>query len=208
VDMTALVMAGGKATRMNCAIEKPLLEVGSKSMLEHVVGALKHSEIANRIIVAVSGNTPRTACKAKELGVEILETPGKDYISDMKFAIRKLGLSVVFVVSADLPFISREILDRAAEKFRSCGKPTLAVMCPASIYARLGSKPLHVFQADGRSLAPIGINIVDGRRIDEPELEQEVLVTESEDLALNVNTPSDLESARKRAKALRIDADE
>ena len=52
--MTALVMAGGKGTRMNVATEKPLLEVGGKSMIEHVVVALKRSKVVDRIIVAVT----------------------------------------------------------------------------------------------------------------------------------------------------------
>ena len=203
MGVTALVMAGGKGTRMNVATEKPLLEVGGKSMIEHVVVALKQSKVVDRIIVAVSGNTPQTARKATELNSEVLETPGEDYISDMKYAIRKLGLHVVLTVSADLPFITTEIVDQAVEKYTSCGKPSLAVMTPVSIYDRLGCKPEYVFQVEGRSLVPIGLNIVDGSRIDEAELEQAVLVTESEELAVNVNTLSELEVARDRFKKAR-----
>ncbi len=198
--MTALVMAGGKATRMNAVTEKPLLKVGGKPMIEHVVDALKHSKMVDQIIVAVSRRTPQTARKVAELNAEILETPGEDYISDMKYAVRKLGVHVVLIVSSDLPFITTEIVDEAVEKYRSSDKPSLAVMIPASIYERLGSKPEYVFEADGRSVVPVGLNIIDGSRIDESELEQVILVTESEELALNVNTPTELEAARKRFK--------
>jgi adenosylcobinamide-phosphate guanylyltransferase len=201
--VTALVMAGGMGTRMNVATEKPLLEVGGKSMIEHVVVALKQSKLVDRIIVAVSGNTPQTARKAAELNSEVLETPGKDYVSDMRYAIRKLGLHVVLTVSADLPFITAEIVDRAVEKYTSCGKPSLAVMTPLSIYHKLGCKPEYVFEVEGRSLVPVGVNVIDGSRIDEAELEQAVLVTESEKLAVNVNTPSELEGARGRFKKAR-----
>ena len=207
--MTALVMAGGKATRMNVATEKPLLEVGDKSMIEHVLGALKQSKMVDRIIVAVSRSTPQTARKARELSTEVLETPGEDYVSDMKYAIRKLGLRVVLTVSADLPFMTTEIVDQAVEKYRSCGKPSLAVMSPVDILQRLDSKPEYLFEVAGRNVVPIGLNIIDGSRIDEPELEQAVLVTESEELALNVNTPKELEAARERFKKARgADADE
>lgn len=193
-------MAGGKATRMNAATEKPLLEVGGKSMIEHVVDALKRSKTVDRIIVTVSDDTPRTACKASELNTIVLETPGIDYICDVKYAVKKLGLRAVLTVSADLPFITSEIVDRAVEKYMSSGKPSLAVMSPVETYERLGSKPEHIFEVDGRNLVPVGINIIDGSRIDEPELEETILVTDSEELALNVNTPSELEVARERFK--------
>jgi len=200
MGVTALVMAGGKATRMNLATEKPLLEVAGKPMLRHVVDALKQSKIVDRIIVAIGRSTPETARMARRLNIEVVETPGEDYISDMKYAIRKLGLHDVLTVSADLPFITFEIVNQAVEKYRSCGKPSLAVMTPVDVYERLGSKPEYVFEVDGKGLVPIGLNIIDGCRIDEPELEQAVLVTESEELALNVNTPSELEAARERFK--------
>lgn len=203
MGVTALVMAGGKATRMNVATEKPLLEVGDKPMIQHVVDALRRSKAVDRIIVCVSSSTPQTARKAREFNTEALETPGNGYVPDMKYAIRKLGLSVVVTVSADLPFITTEIVNQAVEKYRSCGKPSLAVMTPVDVYERLGSKPEYIFEVDGRSLVPIGLNIIDGTRIDEPELEEAVLVTESEDFALNVNTPRELGVARERFKKVR-----
>lgn len=200
MGITALVMAGGKAMRMNAKTEKPLLEVGGKPMIEHVVQALKQSKIVDRMIVAVSTSTPQTARKARALNIEVLETPGEGYISDMKYAIKKLGLHDVLTVSADLPFITSEIVDQAVEKYRSQGKPSLAIMTPLDVYERLGLKPEYVFEVDERSLVPIGVNIIDGTRIDERELEQAILVTESEELALNVNTPNELEAARGRFK--------
>ena len=49
----------------------------------------------------------------------------------------------------------------------------------------------------------IGLNIIDGRRIDEPELDQAVFVTGSEESAINVNTPKELEVARERFTKVR-----
>jgi adenosylcobinamide-phosphate guanylyltransferase len=183
---------------MKSTTEKPLLEVGGRPMIEHVVGALKQSKMVDRIVVAVSGNTPRTARKATELSIEVLLTPGEDYISDMRYAVRKLGPCDVLTVAADIPSITTEIVDRAVEKYRSSGKPSLAVMVPLDIYKGLGSKPEYVFEIDGRRLVPIGLNIIDGRRIDERELDQAVFVTGSQEFAINVNTPGELEVARKR----------
>ena len=203
MGITALVMAGGKATRMNSGTEKPLLEVGGKPMIQHVVDALRQSKTVDRIIVAVSASTPETARMARRLKIEVLQTPGDGYISDMKYVIKRLGLHDVLIVSADLPLITSEIVHQAVERYASQGKPSLAVMTPIDVYGRLCPTPDYVFEVDGERLVPIGVNIIDGTRIDEPELEQAVLVTESEELAVNVNTPSELEAARKRLQKVR-----
>ena len=203
MPVTALIMAGGKATRMKSTTEKPLLEVGGRPMIEHVVGALKQSKMVDRIVVAVSGNTPGTARKATELSIEVLLTPGEGYVSDMRYAIKKLGLCDVLTVAADIPFITTEIVDRAVEKYRSSDKPSLAVMAPADVYRQIGSKPEYVFEIDGRRLVPIGLNMIDGRRIDEPELDQAVFVAGLEELPINVNTPRELEAARERFTKIR-----
>lgn len=201
--LTALVMAGGKATRMKSATEKPMLEVDGRPMIERIVRVLKQSKMVDRIVVAVSGNTPQTARRATELSVGVLWTPGEGYISDMRYAIKKLGLCDVVTVSADMPFIATEIVDQAIEKYRSSGKPSLAVMTPVDVFRRTGSKPEYVFEVDGRRLVPIGLNIIDGRKIGEPELDQAVLVTDSEEFAINVNTPRELEVAKKHFMKIR-----
>ncbi len=55
---------------------------------------------------------------------------------------------------------------------------------------------------------PIGLNLVDGTRIEEPELDQTVLELDSKDLTLNVNAPSDYDLARQLEKKRRIPANE
>ena len=65
---------------------------------------------------------------------------------------------------------------------------------------KLGSKPQYVFKIDGIDLVAVGINIIDGRRIGERELDQAVLIIESGDAVLNDNTPQELEHARKEPR--------
>jgi adenosylcobinamide-phosphate guanylyltransferase len=203
MGIVAVVMAGGKATRMNSAVEKALLNVGGKPMLQRVVEVLSHSEAVDRIVIAITEDTPQTTRMASELKCDVVLTPGQGYLSDMRYVIKERNLNDTLVVSSDLPFVTTEIVNRAIEAYRSSWKPALSVMTPIETYRRLGSKPQYVFEISGRSLVPIGINILDGSRIDEPELEEEVLVVESEELALNVNTPEDLELARERYKTER-----
>jgi len=197
--LAALVMAGGKATRMGSAAEKPLLHVGDKPLIQLVVEALKQSRSIDRIIVAVSPRTQRTAETARALSVDVAETAGVGYEPDMKEAIKTLGLGDVAVVSADLPFLTPRIVDEAVDKYLLSGKPALMVAAPVKLYRTYGMEPLYVFDLDGQELAPVGLNIINGRRIDEPKLDETIFVVEADDLVFNVNTPSDLEIARSRA---------
>lgn len=198
--MTALVMAGGKATRMGSDMEKPLLEIDGVPMIQRVIDALRASKNVDRMIVAVSPSSARVARRARELGAEVIETPGSGYESDMKIAIKQLGLRDVMVVSADLPFLTGAMVDRAFEAYKSESKPALSVMCPHGVLEKLNVQPSYVFEVEGKKLVPIGLNILDGSRIDEPILEETTLVTDSKQLVLNVNTPQELEVARKLAK--------
>ena len=197
MDLTALVMAGGKATRMASEFEKPLVEVGGKPMLVLVVEALKRSKNIDRIVVAISPNTPKTGLVAREIGVEVMETRGLGYEEDMKFAIKQRKLRDVMVVSADLPLLTPVLIDRAVESYRREMKPALSVMAPAEIVEKQGAKPSFVFQVGGKQMVPIGINLIDGTRIDEPELEETILIAEPDDSILNVNTIEELKVARE-----------
>jgi adenosylcobinamide-phosphate guanylyltransferase len=193
---------------MKSDVEKPLLKIGDETMLDRVVSALDHSRLIDQIIVAVSANTPHTALAAVKLRRRIVETPGAGYGPDMQYAIKKLHSSETLIVSADLPFLTGEIVDRAIDAFRKSGKPALSVMAPVTTYEGMGLKPEHVFEINGRKLAPIGLNMIDGTRIDEPELDQTVLELDSKELTLNVNAPSDYELARQFERTRRIPADE
>ena len=194
-------MAGGKGTRMKLGQEKPLLNVGGKPMIEHVLNALTNYRKVDKIIVAVSKRTPKTAKAVKKFAVQVFETPGRDYVFDTRYAIKKLKLGTVLVVSADLPLITSKLVDEIIEYyFQSCNKPALAVMVPVKTCQRLGLKPSYVFEVGGRRLAPAGINIIDGKRIDDDELEEEIFIVDKEQIAVNVNTPEDLKVAERLIK--------
>jgi adenosylcobinamide-phosphate guanylyltransferase len=182
---------------MGAKVEKPLLEVSGKSMLQLVIEVLKQTSV-DRIVVASSTNTPATSIEARRLGVEVLVTPGDGFEEDMRFAIRQLSLGDVLVVSADLPFITADIVERAVQKYRSSRKPALAVMAKPEVYEEIGSKPQYLFKVDGQDFVPVGINMVDGKRIDEGELDQTIFVIDSGDAVLNVNTSTELDLARKK----------
>ena len=71
-------------------------------------------------------------------------------------------------------------------------------MAKPEVYEKIGSKPQYLFQVDGQNLVPVGINIIDGKCIGQGELDQTVLVIDSGDAILNVNTLMELDLARTK----------
>lgn len=197
MGVTALVMAGGRGTRMEFGEEKPLLKVGGKPMVERVIRALENAEKVDDLVVAVSEHTSNTAKLLKGLDVKVLETPGIEYHHDLKYAVRELELDTVLTISADLPLIKGAIIDEIVEGYLHCDKPALTVLVPMELKEKLGLGGGYVLEIGNRRLTPAGINVIDGRRIDEGDLEEEILVINEAKVALNVNTPRELGIAER-----------
>lgn len=204
MGVTALVMAGGKGTRMKPEQEKPLLKVGGKSMIEHILNALKNAKKVNEIIVATSKHTPKTAALARKLSFTVLETPGMGFCLDAGYAIEKLKLGTVMTMSADLPLVTGEFIDEAITRYEQSDKPSLTVMVPLKVYEKLGLSTDFIFQIEGKHLVPAGINVLDGKEIHGTELvEEEIFVVEKEEIAANVNIIKDLQIVERLFKRLK-----
>ena len=195
MGVTALVMAGGKGARMALAEEKPLIQMSGKPIIEHVLMALKNAKKVNSIVVAVSDYTPKTAQLMLQFPVKVVKTPGKEYVYDMGFAVRTLGLQTVLAIGADLPLITAEVIDAIVECFERCGKPALSVVVSMETKEKLGLSGKYGFELDGRHVVPAGINVIDGRRIDEKELDEEICLLDRKEVALNINTVEELRIA-------------
>jgi adenosylcobinamide-phosphate guanylyltransferase len=200
MGVTALVMAGGKGTRMALSEEKPLLQVGGKPVIEHVLTALKNAKKVSSIVVAVSDYTPKTAKLMLKFPVSVIKTPGKEYVSDMGYAVRTIGLQAVLAIGADLPLITAEVIDAIVECYERCGKPALSVVVSVETKAQLGLGEKYGFELNGRRVVPVGINMIDGRRIDEEELDEEIFVSDRKEVAMNINTIQELRIAENLFK--------
>ncbi|MCW4019039.1 MAG: NTP transferase domain-containing protein [Candidatus Bathyarchaeota archaeon] len=200
---TALVMAGGKGTRMALAEEKPMLQVGGKPVVSLVLEALKNAKKVDSVVVAVSSYTPKTAAYLDGFPVKVLKTPGKEYVSDMGYAVKALNMQTVLAIAADMPLITGEIIDAVLDEYASCGKPALVVAVPLKTKRKLGMSLGYAFDFDNEQVVPAGININDGRRIDEEELEQDVYVLDKVEVAVNINTVDELKRAKELFSQLR-----
>jgi len=194
MGVVALVMAGGKGTRMRIAEEKPLIKVCGKPVIEYVLTALKEAKKIDSIVVATSSCTPKTTQLMKHLGVKVLETPGKDYVSDMGYAVQTLKLGVFLAIAADLPLVRSQMIDAIVERYENCGKPALTVAVPFETKTKLGMSIEYSFKMDDHDVVPVGINVIDGhKRYGDEWLDQDIYLLNQNELAVNINTLQELQ---------------
>jgi adenosylcobinamide-phosphate guanylyltransferase len=198
MKVTAIIMAGGRGKRLALSMEKPLLEVGGKPVVEHVLKAVKNASQVESVVVTISEFTPRTEAYLKEQNVKVLKTPGEEYVADLAYAIKALKPDRVLAIGADLPLITSEIIDNVITHFDACGKPSLAVAVPVVTRQQLGMGPGYVLEHCGESVVYAGINMIEGKKIDEGELEQEIYVVDGPEAAININTAEELQIAREQ----------
>jgi adenosylcobinamide-phosphate guanylyltransferase len=198
MGVVALVMAGGKGTRMRIAEEKPLIKVCGKHVIEYVLAALKDSKKIDSIVVGTSSCTPKTTKLMKQFGVQVLETPGKDYVSDMGYAVQTLKLGVFLAIAADLPLVRGEMIDTIVERYERCGKPALTVAVPLKTKTKLGMSIEYSFKMDELDVVPVGINVINGhKRYGDEWLDQDICLMNQEELAVNINTLQELQLAER-----------
>lgn len=198
MGVTALVMAGGKGSRMKIAQEKPLIEVCGKPVIEYVLAALKDAKKIDTVIVAVSTCTHKTAKFLCKFPVKVVETPGKDYVSDMGYASQNLKLGVFLAIAADLPLVTGEAVDKIVERYERCGKPALTVAVPLKTKTKLGMSVEYSFKMDDKDVVPVGINVIDGhKRYGDEWLDQDIYILDQPELAVNINTVQELHLAER-----------
>ncbi len=188
--MEALVMAGGKGTRMGGPEEKPLTQLAGKPMVSYVLDALAGSRSITKISVTVSPDVPHTVDYVEnDARLTPVMTPGSGYIEDMGYALRALGLfEPVLIVAADLPLITPEVIDMVVDAYEKCGKEALSVR----VEADMAPWPQDTVLNDtGKPTIPAGINVVHGAHTDRAQ-DEHVLVINDAKLAANVNYRKDL----------------
>jgi adenosylcobinamide-phosphate guanylyltransferase len=184
--VTALVMAGGKGTRMELGVEKPLVELNGRPMIQYVIDALESSQKVGEIIVATSKNTPKTEIYLKECNIRTIKTPGNGYVHDLGFILSNFKLDdVLLTITADLPLINSDIIDYVLLEYEKSAKPAMSVLVPLHVFEKYSLKPTIMFE----NLVPSGLNIL--RCINKTQ-DEEVLVIEKIELALNINTCEDI----------------
>jgi len=177
-------MCGGRGTRLDTDVEKPLFRVGGVPMVDRVLGALEASAV-DRAFAVTSPGAPGTRA---HLDAPCIETPGDGYVADLDAALSDDRISLpVLTVAADLPLLDGEILDRVLDAHVG---GSLSVLVPAARKRALGVSDDTTFEREGREVAPTGVNVVGASGDD-------AWLTEDTRVAVNVNTLADARVAEE-----------
>jgi adenosylcobinamide-phosphate guanylyltransferase len=199
LKIPALIMAGGKGSRMGLPVEKPLLPFLGKPLIEWVTKAVASATKISEFYVVTSGNTPKTEKHCKNKGWKVLHTEAKGYHDDLKQAVDDAGITgAILTMPSDVPAVTGKFLDKVISSFEASGKDFLAVFVPIETRQRLGLSISSTDEYKGVWYAVSGVNIITGAKIQErKKIETSALITEETEVLLNVNTLKDVEIAEK-----------
>jgi bifunctional UDP-N-acetylglucosamine pyrophosphorylase / glucosamine-1-phosphate N-acetyltransferase len=111
-----LILAAGEGKRMKSKIPKVLHKVCGKAMLDHVVGALKHSGVAQFVVVIGHsgdivkkhlGEDVRTVLQEEQLGTGHAVMCCKDFLFDKR--------GTVVILAGDVPLINSNTISKMLE---------------------------------------------------------------------------------------------
>jgi adenosylcobinamide-phosphate guanylyltransferase len=176
-------MCGGRGTRLDVSTEKPLYEIDGRPMVDRVRDALLASRIKT-IYHVVSPHTPRTR---NHLDGRIIEAPGNGYVTDLQYALERIDPSIL-TVAADLPLLASDAINTVLDKNRG---GSLTVCVPATLKRLVGVSIDTTMQSNGRTVAPVGVNVVSERDT------EETFTTYNTRFAVNVNRLADAHVAEE-----------
>ncbi len=189
--MIGLIMAGGKGTRMQSSQEKLLLEY-KKPLILHVIDALKNSNCFEKIIAVTSQNSPQTQKIIAENDVEVLETSGENFVTDLNYVLKKLD-DYIFVTSGDLPLLDENIVKQIVDTTNP-EKIWTSIVTTTSFQSSLNLDSECIISFNGEDHIHTGISIVNSNKIKNLDfVEEDYLVINDKRVCLNINTKNDFE---------------
>lgn len=187
--MIAVVMAGGKGSRMKIQDEKLLLKYVHPTIL-HVVFALQNSKCFTKIIAATSPNTPKTREMLQNVGIETYETSGNGYVEDLNLILCSVN-DDIFVVSGDLPLLDDEIIKKIVSTHNPNNVWT-SYLVTKDLLNSLGLKSNFSITFQNKECNYTGISIVNAKEINTLEYVEEIYhILDDKRIAFNLNTIED-----------------
>jgi adenosylcobinamide-phosphate guanylyltransferase len=215
--MYCVLMCGGKGTRIKSAmghkIEKPLIKIRNKPLIEYLIDALTQTNKFERIFAAVSDNTQKTQefiLSTFLNKITILETSGKgyseDYLEIIKFFKyteyrKKEDIKKILFLPIDIPLISPKIIRQIINTRQE--KPCLTIVLEKEFIESHGITTSYEFTLGTKNCCYSGISIIDISKIDINILEKINLIAEEHkimnysEIACNANTFEDLKITEK-----------
>lgn len=197
-EMYALIMCGGKGERIKdfCS-DKTMLEFNDRPLIEHVILSLKKSNKFDKIFAAASCNSKATLNflkkhdHSREGIVEIMETAGIDYSTDLVFALEKLNPAIVFVIPADIPLITPDVIRKITSNWDG-DKPSISIVMDKEFVVNLGLFPTILLKLGDKEFFHSGISIIDSSKVQTGKtVKEHYIILNDEKLAFNINAKKD-----------------
>jgi adenosylcobinamide-phosphate guanylyltransferase len=189
----ALVMAGGRGKRIGLPVEKPMLPLLGRPMIDWVADAVASAKLVTEFYVVTSENTLETEKHSLSRGLRIIRTDAKGYHDDLKQALAKAKIgSAVLTVSSDLPALTGAFVDRVVASYQANGKDALTVLVPVEKRLKLGLSISSTYPFQGKKYAVCGVNVIDAMKTGQEKLDECAFISEEMEAVLNVNTIQDL----------------
>ena len=189
--MIGLIMAGGKGTRMQSNQEKLLLEY-KKPLILHVIDALKNSNCFEKIIAVTSPNSPQTHKILTKNDIEVLETLGENFVTDLNYVLKKLD-DHIFVTSGDLPLLDGNIVKQIVDTTNS-ERIWTSIITTKAFQSSLNLEPECIVSFNEEDHVHTGISIVNASKIKNfDSVEENYIIINDKRVCLNVNTKTDFE---------------
>ncbi len=198
MQVPALIMAGGKGKRIGLPVEKPLLPLLGKSLIDWVAEAIQSATSVSEVYVVTSENTAETEKHCVANGLKVLRTDAKGYHDDRKQALVKANItSPVLMISSDLPALTGCFLDGVVSRYEQCGLEALTVLVPVEKRRSWGLSVSSTYPFQGAEYCVSGVNVLDAAKINQETLSEAAFISEDVEAVLNINTLEDLQVAEK-----------
>lgn len=186
--MKGVIMAGGSASRFGRKVDKGMLLVGGRSLLDRAVSAFRGPSF-DSVIAATTQRTPGTERASRDMGIEVLRTSGNGYHEDTLELLDRLGRYVS--LNVDVPFANADHLTSLL------GCPVMnsaAAVVPLEM-SFIQPEPGSVLVGpDGRMMVWVGLNVVSD------DADTGLVVLDDGLLCVNVNDDESLGVADRLAQ--------
>ena len=219
--ISCVLMCGGKGSRLNTdptvKVEKPLLELKNKSLIEYMIEAVQNSKKNFKIYAAVSKNAVNTKEFLKSRycnDITLIETTGSgfsnDYLIVLQFfkdkenkgenGIQDVAYNKILFLPTDLPLISSKTLDEITDLYQSSS--SIAIVVDKKMFIQNNFIPsTFVTEISKADYCYTGISILDFHTIAGLEhidqIKEVPVIMSNLELVYNINTVDDLEKAEK-----------
>ncbi len=171
--------------------------MGDVPVIQRVLDALIASRHIDEVVVSVSDNTLTTERYLKEHGVRTIHTTGESFMDDLHTAFMEMEGDYILTCPSDLPLLTTPVVDSFMDYFRPGTMDSAIAVVDEQTVRSLGITPSYTREYRGANWVLSGLCIMDRQRtLDGKYLDEFIFETNWPELAVNVNTPKELDLAR------------